>query len=307
MPFTLHTHSGQFCYHAQGTLEQIVEAGIKANLLFIGLSEHMPRCRSEDLYPEEKDAEATPQQLVERFDAYVHEARRLRHEYKDQIYLSRSAFEVEVLREKYQLDYIIGSVHHVHGHPIDFNAEMLAQAQAMSGTHGTADELVLDYFKAQFAMLKALEPEVIGHIDLIRRLMPADTEWSPAVWQQIRENAQFIASYGGLVEINTAAWKYNLLEPYPRSAVIKILQEEGCLFTLSDDAHQPSHIGAFHNHKLRDYLATCQIHTIYGLETVATTETFAAISTESLSFSRVRPVAYTDMAFFDEIRDGKTV
>ncbi|RKP26638.1 putative histidinol-phosphatase, partial [Syncephalis pseudoplumigaleata] len=276
MPFTLHTHSGQFCYHAAGTLEEMVQAGVQARLASMGLSEHMPRYRDIDLYPEEQEAHATPQLLVERFDAYVQEARRLRVCYRDRIALligmeteyiyDEQASEVNALRQRYDLDYIIGSVHHVHGHPIDFNAAMLAQAQAASGEEGTVDELVLDYFVAQYRMLQALKPEVVGHFDLIRRLMPITTSWSSAVWEQLRQNAQYIASYGGLVEINTAAWKYGLADPYPQANVVRVLQEAGCRFTLSDDAHRPSEVGTFHHTRLRDYLDRCGIVTIYGLE-----------------------------------------
>jgi len=53
MPITLHSHSGQFCYHATGMLEDVVLAAIKKGFVCIGLSEHMFRTRPQDLYPEE--------------------------------------------------------------------------------------------------------------------------------------------------------------------------------------------------------------------------------------------------------------
>ncbi|RKP08003.1 histidinol-phosphatase [Thamnocephalis sphaerospora] len=274
MPFTLHTHSGQFCHHAHGTLEELVQAAVAAGLRTLGLSEHMPRQRVQDLYPEE--ANATPDSLHARFDAYVHEARRLRDKYANQLRIlvgmeteyiyAEQATKVQALRARYSLDYVVGSVHHVHGHPIDFDAAMLAEAQTASG--GTAETLVCAYFDAQRDMLHALRPEVVGHFDLIRRLMPRDTEWTEAVWQRVRENATIIASYGGLVEINTAAWKYGFADPYPQQAVIKILKAAGCRFTLSDDAHSPEQVAAFHNVRLRDYLARCNIDTVYALEPV---------------------------------------
>ena len=50
---SLHSHSGQFCLHAKGTLEQVVQKAIEKGFLVYGLSEHVPRSRLEDLYPEE--------------------------------------------------------------------------------------------------------------------------------------------------------------------------------------------------------------------------------------------------------------
>lgn len=53
MPISLHSHSGQFCQHAQGTLENVVQFAIRSGFTTYGLSEHMPRNRPSDLYLEE--------------------------------------------------------------------------------------------------------------------------------------------------------------------------------------------------------------------------------------------------------------
>ena len=53
MPISLHSHSGQFCKHASGDLESMVRSAIERNMEVFGLSEHMPRYRTEDLYEEE--------------------------------------------------------------------------------------------------------------------------------------------------------------------------------------------------------------------------------------------------------------
>ena len=53
MPFSFHSHSGQFCKHASGTLEDVVQAAIRAKFRVYGLTEHVPRYRLEDKYPEE--------------------------------------------------------------------------------------------------------------------------------------------------------------------------------------------------------------------------------------------------------------
>ena len=53
MPHSHHSHSGQFCKHASGTLEDVVQAAIARGFKTFALTEHCPRFRDKDLYPEE--------------------------------------------------------------------------------------------------------------------------------------------------------------------------------------------------------------------------------------------------------------
>ena len=59
MPFSHHSHSGQFCGHAENQLEEIVQTAIAKKMDVYAMTEHMPR-REKDLYPEE----ASPDLLV---------------------------------------------------------------------------------------------------------------------------------------------------------------------------------------------------------------------------------------------------
>ena len=58
MPFSHHSHSGQFCGHAANTLEEVVQAAVSKQLDLYALTEHMPR-EEQDLYPEEVAAFST--------------------------------------------------------------------------------------------------------------------------------------------------------------------------------------------------------------------------------------------------------
>ena len=53
MPISVHSHSGEFCKHGDGSLESMVDKAIELGFLSYGLSEHMPRYSEKDLYPEE--------------------------------------------------------------------------------------------------------------------------------------------------------------------------------------------------------------------------------------------------------------
>jgi HisJ family histidinol phosphate phosphatase len=52
MPYSHHSHSGQFCGHAKDSLEEVVQAAIAKGFQSFALTEHIPR-PFEDFYPEE--------------------------------------------------------------------------------------------------------------------------------------------------------------------------------------------------------------------------------------------------------------
>jgi histidinol-phosphatase (PHP family) len=52
MPYSHHSHSGQFCGHAENTLEEMVQTAIAKGFHTFALTEHIPR-PMEDFYPGE--------------------------------------------------------------------------------------------------------------------------------------------------------------------------------------------------------------------------------------------------------------
>ena len=107
--------------------------------------------------------------------------------------------------------------------PIDYDATLYEKARSRGGP--TDEQLFADYFDTQYEMLKALKPPIIGHFDLIR-LKSADPERSfttwDRVWQKIVRNLDFIAGYGGVVELNSAALRKGMSEPYPQAEICKV-------------------------------------------------------------------------------------
>lgn len=253
MPFSHHSHSGQFCGHATNTLEEVVQKAIALKMQVFALTEHMPRDQDEDLYPEEVGSSPlllahklilacqikqsiTCAGLFKIFDAYYHEAVRLRSAYASQIHLligveidwirPSSRQLIESLFAKYQFDLFVGSVHHVYAIPIDYDAALYEKARSHGGGGGPTDEpLFADYFDAQYEMLRALRPPLVGHFDLIR-LKSADPERSfrtwDRVWQKVLRNLGFIAGYGGVVELNSAALRKGMSEPYPQAEICRV-------------------------------------------------------------------------------------
>ncbi|KUJ16562.1 histidinol phosphate phosphatase H [Mollisia scopiformis] len=288
MAFSMHSHSGQFCPgHAKDVLEQIIQTAIARGMTTFGLTEHMPRDSEKDLYPEEESIAP----LAPRHQAYLLEAQRLREKYADQITLL-IGFEGEYIRPSYgpfikelaadpAVDYFIGSVHHVHEIPIDYDKKLYSAAREKAG--GSDERFFEDYFDLQYEMLKELKPRVVGHFDLIR-LLAEDPgrdlrDWK-GVWEKVERNLKVIVEQGGLMEINSAGLRKGLKEPYPMRCVVEKYLEMGGMLTLSDDSHGIDQVGTC-------YAATIGYIESFGVVDVWTLEGKGGVSTKEVKVKKV--------------------
>ncbi|TFL04577.1 Polymerase/histidinol phosphatase-like protein [Pterulicium gracile] len=286
MPFSQHSHSGEFCAHAKGTLEEVVLTAIELGFRIYGLSEHCPRYREEDLYPEEQEANLTPRLLHTRFTSFLEEAHRLKEIYADQItllvgleteYITPTDLEgLGALIETHgdQIEYMVGGVHHVRGMPIDFDREtweecvrsfdsdeyddgFTGRERSLAG--GTYSDSALSaflcaYFDAQYTLISIVRPSIIAHMDLCRLYAPslrfADF---PEVWERVERNVRVASDYGALFEANAAAFRKGWEDAYPGSDVLQLILRLGGRLTLSDDSHGPHAVGLNYP-RLRTYL-----------------------------------------------------
>ena len=231
MPFSHHSHSGQFCGHATNTLEEVVQDAIGKGMTTFCMTEHIHRGRI-DFYPNEEKYH-TPESLEQLYDDFYHEARRLQKAYADRIQLfvgfesewirGASLSIIENLLKKYQVDLFVGSVHHVHTVPIDYDTDGYHKARSISG--GTDEAVFADYFDAQYSMLEILKPPLVGHFDLIR-LKSGDPDRSiktwPHVWEKVIRNLKFVAEYGGVLELNSSSLRKGMSEAYPQVEICKV-------------------------------------------------------------------------------------
>jgi histidinol-phosphatase (PHP family) len=210
----------------------MIETAIEKRMEVFGLSEHMPR-HNEDLYPEEIEMGLTYEKLEAIHRTFFKEAKWMRERYKSQIRIILG-FETEWIRQSSlnlinlslqsnSWDYFVGSVHHLHTKPIDFDRANYEAARDISG--GSEERVFGDYFDAQFEMLQATKPPVVGHFDLIR-LKSDNPEksfqgWQP-VWERILRNLKFVVLYGGLLEVNFSSLRKGLSEPYPKDEIAKV-------------------------------------------------------------------------------------
>jgi len=326
-----HSHSGQFCRHAKDDLESIVLRAIELGFQTFGLSEHAPRYRLEDLFPEEVSfqpsglrnkltyqTDLSPSELELIYLDFLDTASKLQKKYKYEIQLligieTDFVTRIDLDRTKAILDsrkdiqYVVGSVHHVAGVSIDFDKSTYLRsiehctANIVGSTMSTSsstlhmpqpsnpklvpsdDQLVpflSKYLDAQYEMIEALEPEVIGHFDLCLLFNPGyRLDGHEDVWKRVKRNVERVVRYGGLFEANGAAIRKGWETTYPSKEVLQVsrhiprlnfqlmyqlILDMGGRICLSDDSHGIAQVGLNYG-RMKSYLEEMDVKEIWHL------------------------------------------
>lgn len=243
-------HSGQFCQHAQDDLESIIKTYITQGFSWVGITEHVPPLNDRMRYPDEAEAGLSAEFLQQRFAGYFSLGRELQSKYAGQLEILL-AFEIEdypgsvpyihELIERYRPDYLVGSLHHVSGIGIDYNAEHYQQALQQAGS---MEQLYCDYFDQQLAMLQEFKPAVVGHFDLVR-IYDQDyltTLNLPAVAERVERNLDLIAAEGLIIDFNLRGFD-KAMEQYPSLSILKKALARNIAIVPGDDSHGMESVG----------------------------------------------------------------
>lgn len=246
-------HSGEFCEHASATLREMLEAAAACGYETFGVSEHAPRFEERFLYDSEREKGYTINRLQQEFDAYSAECARLVEEFSDRITVLRG-FEAEVvpaqtyrermtaIRERYAFDFMVGSVHYVHEIQIDGT---LREFLTLLERCGGLEQAAVDYYDQVSEMAATLEPDVVGHLDLIRRNAPPGAVLdSPRIQAAADRALEAVRAAGAILDLNTAGWRKNLGGPYPAPWLVERAHRMGIGFCFGDDSHSPADVGA---------------------------------------------------------------
>ena len=246
-------HCGQFCSHANDSLDHVVDAYVGQGFAWVGITEHMPGARDSMVNPEERSEGLSALGTQERFAAYIEKCRKLQTERRAQIELfvafeaeAYSDYEpfLEALLAKFRPDYIVGSVHHVGDVPIDQSKERYADAIDLAGG---IDALYCDYFDLQYSLIRDFEPAVVGHFDLIRlfdpdyaqRLIPASTR----IWDRIERNLHAVRERDLILDFNVRALSKGQTEPYVSAPILERARELAVAVVPGDDSHGVDSVG----------------------------------------------------------------
>ena len=266
-------HSGTFCEHARATLRETLEAAVEARFRTYGVTEHAPRYEERHLYASERAKGYTTDRLERDFEAYAAESRRLQREFSDRLPVLRG-FETEVvptatyanrmrsLRARHGFDYIVGSVHHVNAISIDESAAVYREAVDSCGGFEAFGET---YYGAVERMIEDLRPEVVAHLDLLKRHAPADVDLAaPRIRKAALRALDAARARRCILDLNAAAWRKGLAEPYPAPWLVESARARGIPFCFGDDSHGPDQVG-FGIERARHYLLAHNVGEICAL------------------------------------------
>jgi histidinol-phosphatase (PHP family) len=242
-------HSGEFCAHAKGTLEEIAQRAITRGFTHYGLTEHAPRFREVDLYPGEDHLGTAG--LARAFAAYAAAAFAVRDRYQDRIELligfetetlppDSWALSMRTLRASHPFDYMVGSAHDIDGRWVDFSAKETEQLKA---DLGGPEALHLAWFARMTTMVEQIRPEVIGHIDLIRKFEPPGFNFGPAALKAAERLLEAAKATGGSLDVNCAPVRNGCCPVYPLPSLLEMARRMGVGVTLGDDSHGPDTVG----------------------------------------------------------------
>ena len=247
-------HSGAYCDHAAGTLRETIEAAIACGYHTVGIAEHAPRAQARYLYPEEIEMGWNVAKIAQDFEDYAGELELLQEQFAGRIDVLRG-FEAEVvpsdnyvevmqnLRERLDFDYIVGSVHWVDDVIIDYTQAHFDRAAAQ---HGGIEGLAKRYYAIVAEMVDSLRPEVVGHLDLVRKFADAGGRTdTPGVQRAARDALAVIRDNGCILDCNTAGLRRGMGTPYPAPWLLEMAAHEFAIpFCFGDDSHGPADVGA---------------------------------------------------------------
>lgn len=139
--------------------------------------------------------------------------------------------EVRGLLELHRPDYVIGSIHFVHGFAHDL-------PDGLDGYAGSTRDLWLSYYELLSGLARARVCDVLGHADLVKKFgrLPAR---DAVVVRAARSALKLAARNGMAIELNTAGWRDPVGEQYPSLPLLAYARELGMPLTFGSDAHAP--------------------------------------------------------------------
>lgn len=244
-------HSAEFGDASDSSLEEMINAYIAKDFEWVGITEHIPPVSTAFMDQEEIEEGHTVESRLARFAEYFSAGRALQDEHKESMRIFLG-FEtecytgykehVERLRDRFQPDYIVGSVHHVRDIDIDGTPESYREAVREVG--GT-EELYCEYFDLQYDLMETVRPEVVGHFDLIRmhdrsyrtRLV------EPQIEQRIQRNLQKVKDLDAILDYNVRAFDKGGTEPYVSRPILEMALDLGVPCVPGDDSHGVAGVG----------------------------------------------------------------
>jgi len=246
----LHTHTN--FSDGSDSPEKYIEAAIASGMTSIGFSDHSP-------LPFENSFALREDQVQNYCDTILDAKCKMQSaKCKMQIFLGMEADFIPGMghsfawfREKFPLDFLIGSVHLVkNGKSTDLwfidGPDPATYDEGLDRLFGgDIRKGVTTYYRQINEMLATSKMEIIGHLDKIKmhnrgRLFSENESWYVAL---VDETLDLIKQTGVIVEVNTRGiYKKRSDSHFPGPALLKKIHAMNIPVILSSDAHKPAEI-----------------------------------------------------------------
>ena len=248
--FHMHT---EFSGDSEAPVRAMLDAALERGMEAVCITDHI----DED-YPEDSETGTNP--FLFDLDQYFQVLREIKKEYADRLDL-RIGVELGLqphlgeryrkLIETYPFDFVIGSLHVIHG--MDPYDGVIFEGSSDADVYREA-------FQATAENLDQVKDfDVLGHLDYVVRYGRHQArEYSyRAFSDEIDEILKKVIHMGKGIEMNMGGFKYGLGFCNPHPDVIRRYRELGGeIITVGADAHRPEHV-AFDFEKAGDILRAC--------------------------------------------------
>ncbi|WP_209124276.1 histidinol-phosphatase [Alkalihalobacillus sp. BA299] len=235
--FDLHTHHER-CGHAEGSIEDYIQAAIKNGLDVIGIADHAPYFHMEKDQPSPGITMAKSD-----FPHYVNEVVSLKEKYRDKIQVllgiecdffpgQMQNYEKEL--KKYPFDYLIGSVHFVE------NISIFKKGRWEGLTAEQQKKTKEEYYRLIELSARSGLFQILGHIDAMKGFFPA---FSTIESDVIEKTLPIIANHELAIEINTSGKTKDCGGWYPSDDILERALHYNVSVTFGSDAHIPERVG----------------------------------------------------------------
>ncbi len=228
----LHNHT-PLCNHAEGTIDQYVEAAIAAGTRVFGFADHAPM-----------SFDPKYRMSFDDMLAYEEDVLSAKKRYSKQIKILLG-YEVDYLENHMDprvlnanVDYLIGSVHFIEEWGFD-NPEFIGRYE-----HEDIDTIWEKYFQAIEKMAKTKLFDIVGHLDLIKvfKFLPNKSI------VEIAQNALLAIKEAGMtLELNVAGYRKPIGEAYPSKELLQEAYKLKIPITFCSDAHKPEQVNLYND------------------------------------------------------------
>lgn len=229
----------------QSTIEEYVQSAIEKGFYAIGFTGHAP-------LPYENEWTMQDESLSDYFSQIDEAARK----YGDKIIVLRS-LELDYIKEmihprspKYdamKLDYRLGSVHALKSpkdgsyNEVDYTNDVFYDI-LHNHYDGNIKQLVHNYYQAVREMVEYHTPDLVGHLDLIKKnnkgskYFSEDEDWYK---EEVVKTLDVCAKKDVVVEVNTGGLRKGATETvYPSPWILKLMNERNIKVQINSDAHR---------------------------------------------------------------------